>query len=97
MAPSRAAETPSAKPAHTSILDDEEDDQTNPGISPQAIQAMAASRPKPPVHAALRVALSKGAAGVTARVIERVGLRPGEVEVMVVGLALDADLAALFG
>lgn len=77
--------------------DEDDDDRTSPGIIPQALQAMvAAVRSKPPVHQAMRVALSKGASGVTARAVGADGLRSGEVEVMVVGVAAEADLAALF-
>ncbi len=77
--------------------DEDDDDRTSPGIIPQALQAMvAAVKSRPPVHQAMRVALSKGANGVTARIVGADGLRSGEVEVMVVGVAADADVAALF-
>jgi hypothetical protein len=64
--------------------------------APRPAVAQPAVAPKPATHQALRVALSKGASGVSARAVGADGLRAGEVEVMVVGLAADADLAALF-
>lgn len=64
--------------------------------APRPAVAQPAVAPKPATHQALRVALSKSASGVSARVVGDDGLRAGEVEVMVVGLAADADIASLF-
>ncbi len=94
-APKTAMQT--AVAGTVSIADDEEEDQTSPGILPQAIQAMrAAAKVKPAVHQAMRVALSKGPHGVIARALTADGLRDGEVEVMVVGVSSESDIAALF-
>ncbi len=93
----RASEAPAVAGSVAIGDDEDDDDRTSPGIIPQALQAMvAAVRSKPAVHQAMRVALSKGANGVTARAVGADGLRSGEVEVMVVGVAADADIAALF-
>ena len=107
-APQPAAPKPApqaAAPSHAhapqaavhALVDDDDDDQTSPGISPKAIHAMITeAKARPVVHQALRVALSKGPHGVVARAIGGDGLRAGEVEVMVVGAAAEADVAALF-
>jgi hypothetical protein len=70
-------------------------EETSPSFPLAAVLAKKAAAPV--VHQAMRVALARAAGGaVTARALGTEGLRAGEVEVMVVGVAQVTDLAALF-
>lgn len=71
-------------------------EETSPSFPLAAVLAAKAAAPVA-VHQAVRVALARGAGGaVTARALGPDGLRAGEVEAMVVGVAQVTDLAALF-
>ncbi|MFO0610091.1 MAG: hypothetical protein U0324_43430 [Polyangiales bacterium] len=69
-------------------------DETSPSFPLAAVMAAKPAPPRP--HQALRVALARVGGVVTARALGPEGLRDGEVEVMAVGVAPSADLAALF-
>jgi len=87
------APAPQSKPAP--VVEDVPE-ETSPSFPLAAVLATKAAAPAA-MHQAMRVALARAAGGaVTARALGPGGLRAGEVEVMVVGVAQVTDLAALF-
>jgi len=87
------APAPQSRPAP--VVEDIQE-ETSPSFPLAAVLAAKAAAPAA-VHQAMRVALARAPGGaVTARALGPDGLRKGEVEVMVVGVAQVTDLAALF-